>query len=142
MAKRDKNPIIVKRTARGLSPVSAYDDERMADDAIGTEYSLIKRARRSLPQHRLYWQALTAVVAATGMWASPEHLHDDLKLTLGYVRKSVNLRSGEIQVAVDSTAFDAMNADDFKAYFDKAMAELAAYTGLDPLAFYDQSMAA
>ena len=142
MAKPRNNPIIVKRTARGLSPVSAYDDERLGADAQGTEYDLIKRSRRSLPQHRLYWQALAGVVAATSLWATPEHLHDDLKLTLGYTRKSVNLTTGEVVLAVDSTAFDAMNGDEFKVYFDKAMALIAEHIGCDPLAFYEHGRAA
>ena len=66
MAKRDKNQSsssVLRAACRRLQNMI----ERMAGDAIRTEYSLIKRARRSLPQHRLCWQTLTAVVAATGM---------------------------------------------------------------------------
>lgn len=126
---------IVRLTKSGLRPVSAYDDERLASDAIGTEYELTKRSRRSLPQHRLYWQMLSQAVAATDMWATPEHLHDDLKLSCGYVRKSVNLTTGEIIVTVDSTAFDAMTGDEFKAFFDRAAALLAEHIGCDPLEF-------
>lgn len=136
MTKRNRpSAPIVRLTKSGLRPVSQYDDERMASDAIGTEYELVKRSRRSLPQHRLYWQMLSQAVAATDMWATPEHLHDDLKLSLGYVRKSVNLTTGEIIVTVDSTAFGSMSGDEFKAFFDRAAALLAEHIGCDPLEF-------
>jgi hypothetical protein len=142
MSKPRSNPIIVKRTERGIAPVSTYDDERLSGDAIGTEYDLVKRSRRSLPQHRLYWQALSHIVAATELWATAEHLHDEIKLSLGYVRKSIDLRTGREAIAVDSTAFNAMNADEFKTFFDKAVVLLAEHLGTDPLAFLEQERAA
>jgi hypothetical protein len=134
--KRDKPPpAIVTKTPRGLSPVAAYDQELIMGDAIGSQYDLVKRSRRSLPQQRLYWATLGNVVRATGKWPTAEHLHDDLKLVCGYRRQVVDWVTGEVGVAVDSTAFDAMTGDEFKVYFDIAMAKLAEHIGYDPLAF-------
>ena len=136
--RKDKAPSpIVRRTAKGFQPVSAYDAEILMADPVGTEYDLVKRSRRSLPQHRLYWQALTMVVRATGKWPTPEHLHHELKLACGYRMTVVDWETGEISQAVDSTSFDAMTHDEFKAYFDKAMEKLAEHVGFDPLGFYE-----
>lgn len=142
MAKRDKmSPPIVTKTARGLSAVSAFDAERIMGDPAGTEYDLVKRSKRSNPQNGLYWQTLTQVVRATGKWPTAEHLHHELKLVCGYRMTVVDWETGEVSQAVDSTAFDAMSADEFRTYFDLAMAKLAEHVGFDPLAFYARAAA-
>lgn len=140
MAKRDKiSPPIVTKTARGLSAVSAFDAERLMSDPAGTEYDLVKRTKRSNPQNGLYWQTLTQVIRATGKWPTAEHLHHELKLVCGYRMTVVDWDTGEVSQAVDSTAFDQMKPDEFKAYFDLAMSKLAEHIGFDPLAFYARS---
>lgn len=140
---RQKPPApIIKRTMKGFALIGPYDAELVEADPIGTEYDLVKRSKRSLPQLGLYWRALSGVVKATGQWPTSQHLHEDIKLTLGYVRKSVNLRTGEVLTSVDSAGFDAMNADEFRVFFDQAMQLIAEQCGIDPLAFYGQGRAA
>jgi hypothetical protein len=137
MTKRDKmSAPIVAKTQRGLSAVSPFDAERVMADPVGTEYDLVKRSKRSNPQNSLYWQTLTQVVRATGKWPTSEHLHHELKLVCGYRMTVVDWETGEVTLAVDSTAFDNMPADSFKEYFDMAMSKLAEHVGFDPLAFY------
>lgn len=143
MAKRDKAPPpIIRRTMKGFALIGAWDAERIQDDAIGQEYDLVKRSKRSNPQLRLYWQALAGAVKATDAWPSAEHLHEDVKFTLGYTRKTINMKTGEMVLSVDSVGFDAMDADQFRVFFDKAMALLAEHTGVDPLFFYGDRRAA
>lgn len=131
---REKPSIIVSRTPRGLSPVSAYDAEVLASIPVGAEFDLVQRSRRSIPQLRTYWKALTLVVNATDMWPSPEHLHEALKIDLGYVT-ALRTLDGKRVVITDSAGINAMTADEFKAFFDRAMARLAEVTGIDPLSF-------
>lgn len=137
MAKRrDKAPPpIVRKTARGLSPVHGRDAEILMSDPAGTEYDLVKRTKRSNPQNALYWSALTCVVRATDKWPTPEHLHHELKLVCGFKMTVVDWDTGRVTQAVDSTAFDAMTNDEFRVYFDRAMEKLAEHIGFDPLAF-------
>lgn len=143
MAKRDKAPPpIIRRTMKGFALIGAWDAERIQDDAIGQEYDLVKRSKRSNPQLRLYWQALAGAVKATDAWPSAEHLHEDVKFTLGYTRKTINMKTGEVVLSVDSVGFDAMDADEFRVFFDKAMALLAEHCGFDPLDFYTDRRAA
>ena len=142
MSRRDKAPPpIVRKTLRGLSAVSAFDAEQFVNDPVGTEYDLVKRTKRSNPQNSLYWSTLTRVVIATGKWPSAEHLHHELKLICGYRMTVVDWKTGEVSQAVDSTAFDQMSADEFRAYFDLAMQNLAEHVGFDPLGFYQDHAA-
>ena len=138
MTKRDKAPSpIVRKTARGISPAAAFDAEQIMNDSFGTEYDLVKRSRRSLPQLRLYWSVLRNVVNATGKWPTATHLHEELKIICGYTRSVVNWETGEVHQIIDSIAFDAMTADEFRTYFDMAMKKLAEHLGYDPLAFME-----
>ena len=136
MARKEKAPPpIVRKGPKGLHGVTGWDAEQIMGDAPGTEYDLVKRSRRSLPQHRLYWQVLSQVVRATGRWPTAEHLHHELKLVCGYKMTIVDWSTGEVSTAVDSTAFDAMNQDEFGAYFNLAISRLNEHLGFDVLAF-------
>lgn len=139
MSKREKRPLpIVRKTTRGISPVDAFGSELLFADPVGTEYDLVKRSRRSNRQLGLYWKALSLVVQGTNKWATAEHLHDALKRASGYVTVNHDM-AGNPFVTTDSTAFDAMNADEFRAYFDAAMEKLSAAVGFDPLAFMQEA---
>ncbi len=133
--------MIFEKTPLGVRPISAFDAEELDRFPLGTEFNLAPRTRRSLPQHRTYWKALSDVVKATDAWPTPEHLHDALKHDLGYVEVRKTL-AGQPYISTESTAFDAMTADEFKAYMERAMARLAEVTGCDPLAFLDERRAA
>lgn len=136
MAKREKAPApIVRKTARGIAPVSGYEAERLMADPVGTEYDLVKRSRRSNPHNALYWSVLAQVVRATGKWPSSSHLHHELKLACGYRMTVVDWETGGTSQAVDSIAFDEMTQDEFNAYFETAMGKLADHLGFDPLAY-------
>lgn len=134
MAKRTVQHPIVSLRKDGLFPVSRYDMDLLGNSKIGDEFDLVPRKKRSLPQHRLYWQALTIAVNATGDWPTPEHCHDELKLACGYVRKILDWNTGQMREILDSTGFDAMTQDQFQTYFNMAMAKLSAVIGFDPLA--------
>lgn len=142
MAKRSKERagLILRKEARGIVPASAYDAEALAAFPLGTEFDLAPRTKRSLPQHRTYWKALTEVVKATGTWPTAEHLHDALKRDLGFIDVRINL-IGQPYLSTDSTAFDEMDQAAFQTYFDQAMARLTEVVGFDPLAFLEERAA-
>lgn len=143
MAKRGKEKagMIFEKTPHGVRPISAFDAEELDRFPLGTEFDLAPRTKRSLPQHRTYWKALSDVVKATDAWPTPEHLHDALKHDLGYVEVRKTL-GGQPYISTESTAFAAMTADEFKAYMEKAIARLAEVTGIDPLEFLETRRAA
>lgn len=123
----------MKRTRHGLEPVTAHDADMLAEYALGSDCEVSIKKRRSLPQLRLYWSTLHNVVAATGSHPSAEHLHDAIKMDLGYTTPIKRL-NGTIEYVPDSVAFGKMDAAQFKAFFDAAMKQLAEVYGIDPLA--------
>lgn len=134
--KKDKPPApIVRKEARGLVPVAAYDAEELDGFALGTEFDLVARTKRSIPQNGTYWKALQVAIDATGRWQSREALHTALKVKLGYVEPIFDLKGKVIGMKPDSTAFEAMDHKEFRAFMDRAMAELSEAVGFDVLAW-------
>lgn len=142
MAKRETPPPpIVKLFAGRIIPVSGLDHEDVAAFPEGTEFDLIARTKRSHPQLKTYWKALSVAVNATGRWGSREALHTAIKVKLGYVEPIFDLQGKVVGMKPDSVALDKMTHRDFCAYMDRAMAELAEAVGFDPLAFLGEDAA-
>lgn len=130
-------PPMVVMTATGLRPARSWDAEDLSADAVGTEYEIAKVSRRRPKQHRTYWRALSLVVKSTDRWPTKEKLHEDIKIALGFVEKRPNISTGEIVLVPDSTAFDAMDQDQWQVFMDRAMELIAAECGFDPLAWLE-----
>jgi len=120
-----------------LSAVSAFDAEELAAFPDGMTFDMHPRNKRTLPLHRVYWQALSKAVEATGRWQSREALHTALKVRMGLVEPIYDLKGNVTGMQPHSTAFAAMDQTQFKAYFDGAMAALSDAVGYDVLAFLD-----
>lgn len=136
MAKREKPPHIeVVMTPRGLRPHTPDDAEKMVGVSLGHAFELIPITKRSNRQLRTYWKALGMAVKATNKWPDAEHLHDEIKFTLGYRKMVADLKTGEISETVDSVALDKMDHEAFCRFMDQAMALLSDAVGFDPLAF-------
>lgn len=132
-ADREKIPLVLRRTERGLEPRSRLSADLLAHYALHSDVEVTIKKRRSLPQLRLYWAMLNNVVEATGAWPDAEHLHDALKLDLGYITP-VKTLDGKLVMIPDSAAMSAMDSVQFKKFFDAAAARLSEICGFDPLA--------
>lgn len=130
---RETIPLILRRTERGLEPRSSQARDLLAQYALHSDVEVKVKKRRSLPQLRLYWAMLQNVVAATGAWPTAEHLHEALKLDLGYTTP-VKTMDGKLVMIPDSAAMAKMDATQFRTFFDAAAARLAEVCGFDPLA--------
>jgi hypothetical protein len=130
---RERIPLVLRRTERGLEPRSRQAADLLAQYAVHSDVEVTVRKRRSLPQLRLYWAMLQNVVEATGAWPTAEHLHDALKLDLGFTTAVKSIDGGMVLIP-DSTAMARMDAAQFKVFFDLAAAKLAEVCGFDPLA--------
>jgi hypothetical protein len=115
-----------------LEPRSRQASDLLAQYALHSDVEVSVKKRRSLPQLRLYWAMLQKVVSATGAWPTAEHLHDALKLDLGYVTP-IKSMDGRLVMIPDSAAMAKMDSAQFKAFFDAAAARLAEVCGFDPL---------
>ena len=139
--KRERPSIIVRRTRRGLAPVSAFDEERLHGMPMNTECEVRPLTKRSLPQLRLYWSILSRVVAATGIAPTAAHLNDLLKVHLDYCT-TVYLLDKRKMLWPDSIALEAMGTEEFNDFFNAAMAFLAERCGFDPLLEFSEGAAA
>jgi hypothetical protein len=110
--KRERPSLIVRKTRRGLAPVSAFDEERLHDMPLNTECEVKPLTKRSLPQLRLYWSILSRVVAATDIAPTATHLSNLLKVHLGYCN-TVYLLDKRKMLWPDSIALASMPPDEF-----------------------------
>ena len=129
---REKIPLVLRRTERGLEPRSQLARDALAQYAVHSDVEITIKKKRSLPQLRLYWAMLQNVVAATDAWATAEHLHDALKLDLGYTTP-IKTMDGRLAMIPDSIALSKMDSAQFQKFFDAAAARLAEVCGFDPL---------
>jgi hypothetical protein len=147
--KRERPSLIVRKTKRGLAPVSAFDEERLHGMALNTECEVKPLTKRSNSQLRLYWSVLSRVVAATGIAPTAAHLSDLLKVHLGYC-STVYLLDKRKMLWPDSIALEKMGLfrsggmppDEFNEFFQAAMAFLAERCGFDPLLEFSEGAAA
>ena len=139
--KRERPSLIVRKTKRGLAPVSAFDEERLHGMALNTECEVKPLTKRSNSQLRLYWSILSRVVAATQITPTATHLSNLLKVHLGYCN-TVYLLDGRKMLWPDSIALGSMPPDEFNEFFEAAMAFLAERCGFDPLLEFNEGAAA
>ena len=129
---RERAPITMRRTKAALVPVGPFDDEMLEQYPDGAIVEVTIKRRRSNPQNALYWATLAKVVQATGAYPSAEHLHDAIKMALGFTMPIKTFDGGLIYIP-DSTAFGRMDAVQFKDFFDRAVELLNKLTGSDVL---------
>jgi hypothetical protein len=122
---------IVKLIGGKLSPVSSWDAELLADLPNGTEFDLVRRSKRSRPHNSMYFAQLSLIIKATGEWPTPDHMHEWIKLRLGYVRPILGQGGKVVGMTVDSAAFDKMDQAAFGVFYEKACALIAAEMGID-----------
>lgn len=116
-----------------LLPVSVYDAELLGDCKNGQLFDMTRCGKRSNPQHNMYWSMLRNVCKATGKWPDEQHLHAELKLACGFYMTKFSELGGDFMRVPDSINFDAMDQQEFQAYFDAAAAKLSEALGFDPL---------
>lgn len=140
-ASRETAPLVLRRTDRGLEPRSRLAADLLQKYPLHADVEVTIKRKRSHPQLRLYWVMLHKVVEATDAFPSAEKLHDALKLDLGFVTPMKTL-DGRTVYMPDSAAMNGMDADEFRRFFDKAVARLAEVCGFDPLEAMDEKVAA
>lgn len=129
---REKIPLVLRRTERGLEPRSRQAADLLSSYALHSDVEVTIKKKRSLPQLRLYWKMLQSVVEATGAYPDAEHMHDAIKMELG-MTTPMRLMSGQVVWIPDSVALSKMDSAQFQKFFDQAAKLLAETYGFDPL---------
>ena len=128
----DKAPApMVKLTGGRLSPVTAWDAELLNGFPDGQLFDAKPRSKRSVPHHRMYWAQLGQIVKASEAFATPDHMHDWVKVKLGYVRVILGPTGQPVGMSVDSTAFAAMDQRAFGLFYEKFSRLVAEEMGID-----------
>ncbi len=140
MTQRDKSPLVLRRTERGLEARSRLAADALAQYALHSDVEVTVKKRRSLPQLRMFWAMLQNVVEATGAYPTAEHLLDAMKVEMGYTTP-MRLLSGEVVFVPDSIALGRMDSAQFRGFFDRAVELLARTYGFDPLAVTEKEAA-
>lgn len=130
---KGKRPIRAFRKGPALFPATKADHEAFyAMMKEGEPVEITVKQRRSLPQLRAYWQMLHTLVDATGAYPTAEHAHTAMKFACGITTPMKTL-TGDVFLVPDSTAFDKMDAPQFRAYFDLAHKLIIETYHFDPL---------
>lgn len=113
--------VLLDWDGENLRPHANYDMEQISGRLPKGATVRVQFAQpRSLPRHRLYWVVVRQVVKNSEFFATEEALHSTLLLGCGVVTPVLSI-NGDVIMIPNSTAFDAMEEDEFKKYFDRAM---------------------
>ena len=112
--------LIVSRALVGLVPVTPHDWELLADIPMGREFGATLSMQRSLRANRFYWSILGVVVSNHPFYKTSEALHLWIKTRLGYVEE-ILFHDGEIITRVKSTAFDKMDAHEWRPFMEASL---------------------
>jgi hypothetical protein len=112
--------VLATWNGQALVPYASYDKEMMEELPNGVPVRLQFAQPRSLPRHRLYRVVLRQVVKNSDLFATEDALHKTLLVGCGVVEPVITVDNDIIMIP-SSTAFDAMEEDEFKKYFDQAM---------------------
>ncbi len=125
------NNILMKRSQFGLAPLSAQDDERISDFALGAVVEVSVSQPRSGPNHRHYWGVLNALIRAeVTPFNSAKELDDALKLSCGVTEMRQNLY-GETTIVPGSISYAKKDEAQFTEYKRKAFRLLAEHYGIN-----------
>lgn len=86
---------------------------------------------RSVIMNGMYWAQLSEIIdSGATKYPTPEHLHDAIKMELGFVQPVYRL-DGSVELVPDSTAFDKMTQADFNVFYERAMEMIQTHLGVD-----------
>jgi hypothetical protein len=79
----------------------------------------------------MYWAQLAQIVKATDAFPTSRHMHNWVKMALGYTSPICDPKGKVIAVTVDSTAFDEMDQAGFNAFYERFAQLVARDMGID-----------
>lgn len=106
------------RASRSLIPYDEHALEQLSEVPFGKPVMCKVTQPRSVDQHRFYWVELSKIVKATECAPTAEHLHQALKLALGYTMPVFDAKGEIVSHVPDSTAFGKMSQHEFNTYFN------------------------
>lgn len=125
-------PIVMKRTATGLAPVSSFDAEELDRIGIGSEVEVSIHQRRSGKNHRHFFVVLSRIVESGATpFPTVETFLDALKMSMGHVEMRQSM-SGPPYFVPASISWAKMSEHEFKEFKQRAFELIAVHYKIDP----------
>lgn len=125
--------LYLTRTIAGLAASDDASRDALRKIKQGSMVLVEFRRPRNLQFHRLFFALLNTVWSATGDWPTVEDLLIDVKVKIGHVEKRqlIDRKSGETfdYIVPNSIAFHKMDADQFSAFYERALVALCELAG-------------
>jgi hypothetical protein len=124
--------IFMRRTRRGLEPVSSIDEEALERFAFGADVEVDVKQRRSPPHHRWFFAVLGKIVDSGAVpFPDVDAFLDALKMACGFVEIRRRL-DGAYFTVPRSISFAAADEPEFCAFKARAFDAIAERYGIDP----------
>ncbi len=107
-------------TQAGLVPKPERWEEYEEALAIGEEYMVEVKKKRSVGNHRRFWAFLKIVFDMQELYDTKEDLRTEIKLRCGHYEEHLNVK-GDIMYIPKSMSFEDMDEVEFKEFFNKAI---------------------
>lgn len=128
------------KRGNSLVPNDAASEEFLGSIVDGCVVRTNKPTQpRSLPFQGKYWATLALIVNATECCPSSDHLHDFLVKATGFVSAVTGADGRIVDTVRDSTAFDAMDEQEFQQYVRRAEQVLMERLQIDVEAIRDEA---
>lgn len=111
--------LCVKSLGR-LMPSDAVGMDALKAIAEGSTVTARLTQTRNIRFHRLWFALLQTVFEAQSSFVTLDHMHDAIKLGIGFSEERVDL-DGVVHTIPKSISFAKLDEDGFRAFFDRAV---------------------
>lgn len=112
--------ILLRKHMGALRPIDGQGEEYLKNLKDGEIVRAEPKRARNPKQHALYWAAINLCFDHQDTYATPDQLHNAIKVALGYC-DMLETKTGKIAIP-KSIAFGNMPQDEFAAFFDRFVA--------------------
>lgn len=112
-------PLLMRKGANSLEPADEGAFAYLRSLKLGEVYRVEVKRPRSLRDHKRYWALCTFVWTNTEAFASPDEVHEYLKLRGGHCSIIVSQTTGEIYKVAKSISFKAMHANKWDEFWQR-----------------------
>lgn len=134
-------PLMLKRTAAGLVPASAYDAEELDRYSLGSEVEVTIHQRRSGRHHRFFFLALSKLVKSGAVpFETVDEFLSALKMAAGITELRQGI-GGTPYIVPGSISFAAKDQAAFREFTNRCAEVIARHYGVDIAQFMEREAA-
>jgi hypothetical protein len=112
--------LLFRKVLGDLTPADAAAGKYMVGLKEGTRVWVEVKRARNPERHALYWAIIGKIFPNQDRWATPDTLHQAIKIATG-LSVDIVLPNGKMATIPQSIAFEKMTEDDFCHYIDRVI---------------------